>query len=167
MDENAKRFARKILLAHVLILLVVLGSVVAAGREIYNSTRDQVISQAEERQKLLARQTANGIESHYQSIFNDLDLVRREETDETGAEKPSTEPADTTLLTPPCSTDGGAAGRACSGAGGRSASPVGGANADAWQARCSVCLPAMDRAVQSLGRSSGSSLPGAWRSCSR
>jgi serine phosphatase RsbU (regulator of sigma subunit) len=93
MDDNAKRFARKILAVHALLLLVVLATVAAAAREIYRSTREQMIAQAEDRQKLLAKQTASGIESHYQSILNDLDLLRRAETDETGAEKPTTEPA--------------------------------------------------------------------------
>jgi serine phosphatase RsbU (regulator of sigma subunit) len=93
MDDTAKRFARRILAVHGLLLLLVLATVAAAAAEIYHSTREQMIAQAEDRQKLLARQTASGIESHYQSILNDLDLLRRAENDETGAEKPTTEPA--------------------------------------------------------------------------
>ena len=100
MDDNARKFARRILLIHVLILIVVLAAVGAAAREIYHSTREQLIAQAEERQKLLARQTARGIESHYQSILNDLDLLRQAETDDTGAEKPTTEPAAVPPLVP-------------------------------------------------------------------
>jgi serine phosphatase RsbU (regulator of sigma subunit) len=93
MDENAKRFARRILLVHLLLLIGVLATVAAAAREIYLSTRDQLVNEAEKRQMMLARQTASGIESHYQGILNDLDLLRRAENDETGAEKPTTEPA--------------------------------------------------------------------------
>jgi serine phosphatase RsbU (regulator of sigma subunit) len=93
MDLNARRYARRILALHGVLLLIVLIAVAGAAREIYENTREQLIKQAEERQKLLARQTASGIESHYQSIINDLDLLRRAETDETGAEKPTTAPA--------------------------------------------------------------------------
>jgi hypothetical protein len=93
MDENAKRFARRILAVHGLLLLLVLATVALAAREIYHSMHDQMLDQAIDRQKLLAKQTASGIESHYQSILNDLDLMRRAENDETGAEKPTTEPA--------------------------------------------------------------------------
>ena len=93
MDDAAKRFARRILAVHGLLLLLVLATVAAAAAEIYHSTREQMLNQAEDRQKTLAKQTASGIESHYQSILNDIDLLRRAENDETGAEKPTTEPA--------------------------------------------------------------------------
>jgi serine phosphatase RsbU (regulator of sigma subunit) len=89
MDLNAKRFARKILLIHLLLLIVVLATVAGAGYEIYTKTREQLIEQAEDRQKLLAKQTASGIESHYQSILNDLDLMHREENEQTDAEIPA------------------------------------------------------------------------------
>jgi serine phosphatase RsbU (regulator of sigma subunit) len=105
MDDNAKRFARRILFVHGLLLLVVLATVAMASREIYQNTREQMIAQAEDRQKLLARQTASGIESHYQSILNDLDLLRRAENDETGAEKPTTEPSAAAAPPAPLTTE--------------------------------------------------------------
>jgi serine phosphatase RsbU (regulator of sigma subunit) len=87
MDENAKRFARRILLLHLLALAVVLALVGLAFDEIYNSTRDQVIEQAESRQELLASQTARGIESYYQYILDNLDLLRKAENDEPTTER--------------------------------------------------------------------------------
>jgi serine phosphatase RsbU (regulator of sigma subunit) len=89
MDENAKRFARRILLVHVLLLAVVLLLVGLAYREIYRSTRDQVIEQARGKQEMLANQTARGIESFYQSIIDNLDLMRPVENDE-GVERSAT-----------------------------------------------------------------------------
>src|SRR5438309_6606537 len=82
MEETARRYARRILLVHLLLLAVVLGGVALASREIYLSTRDEVVSQARARQTLLVSQTARGIESYYQSIINNLDLLRRAENEE-------------------------------------------------------------------------------------
>lgn len=89
MDENAKRYARRVLLIHLLLLVAVLAPVASAAREIYSSTREQVIEQATSRQSLLASQTARGIESYYQSILNNLDLLRRAENDNAPGEKAS------------------------------------------------------------------------------
>jgi serine phosphatase RsbU (regulator of sigma subunit) len=89
MDQNAKRFARRILLIHLLLLVVVLGLVAGAAREIYQRTREQMIAQEQQRQDLLARQTATGIESHYQSILNDLDLLHREENAQSSTDVPA------------------------------------------------------------------------------
>ena len=86
MDADAKRFARRILLLHLLALVVVLSLVALASDEIYNNTRDQVIAQAKSRQELLASQTAKGIESYYQYILDNLDLVRKAEGDESTTE---------------------------------------------------------------------------------
>jgi hypothetical protein len=98
MDLNAKRFARRILIIHLLLLIVVLATVATAGWQIYTRTREQLIAQAEDRQKLLAKQTASGIESHYQSILNDLDLMHREENEQTEAEVPAADrPAETLI----------------------------------------------------------------------
>lgn len=97
MEVNAKRYARRVLLIHVMLLAVVLAMVALASREIFTSTRDEVIAQAQSRQSLLVSQTARGIESHYQSIINNLDLLRRAENEDAAA------PA--TLPSPPASAD--------------------------------------------------------------
>jgi len=82
MDESARRYARKILLLHLLLLCIVVLLVYFAGREVYQSTRQQVLDQTARRQALLANQTARGIESFYSSILSDLDLLQRSENDE-------------------------------------------------------------------------------------
>lgn len=94
MEEAARRYARKILLAHVLALVAIIGAVAFAGRQIHQRARKQVIEQAQERQILLAGQTARGIENHYGSIFQNLDLIRRGDIDGDGRidGRPSTRP---------------------------------------------------------------------------
>jgi hypothetical protein len=66
-----------------------------AGRQIHQRARKQVIEQAQERQMLLAGQTARGIENHYGSIFQNLDLIRRGDVDGDGRidGRPATRPA--------------------------------------------------------------------------
>jgi serine phosphatase RsbU (regulator of sigma subunit) len=93
MEDAAKKFARRILLIHLALLLGVAGIVFFASREVYRETKDQAMEQAKVRQSLLAAQTARGIEAFYHSIFNDLDLLRqadRDDDDET--ERPTTNP---------------------------------------------------------------------------
>jgi serine phosphatase RsbU (regulator of sigma subunit) len=77
MTPAAKGFAWKVLSIHVMLLLLAIGSVLVAAREMYLQARDQAMEQSRERQKLLAAQTARGIESHYQSILANLDLIGR------------------------------------------------------------------------------------------
>ncbi len=98
MDVNAKRFARRILAIHLALLIIVLATVAEAAREIYTRTREQMIAQAEERQKLLAKETTSGIQSHYQSILNDLDLVHRAENEQTDPAVPAIDRPAQTLL---------------------------------------------------------------------
>jgi serine phosphatase RsbU (regulator of sigma subunit) len=94
MEEAARQFARRILAIHVAVLLLVVSLVYAASREVYQSTRQQATEQAKNRQALLAAQTARGIESFYQSIFDDLDLLRQadSEYDDEAADKPDPAP---------------------------------------------------------------------------
>ena len=77
MEHAARRFARRTLLVHALLLAVVLATVAVAGRQVYRGARDEVVAEAEGRQRLLAAQTARGIENHYASILTDMDLLRR------------------------------------------------------------------------------------------
>ncbi|MDP9175415.1 MAG: serine/threonine-protein phosphatase [Planctomycetota bacterium] len=89
MEKSTRRYARKILLVHLLLLAAVLGVVALATRQVYSSARAQAIQQARVRQELLAAQTARGIESFYTSIISDLDLLRRAEPDENSAAQPT------------------------------------------------------------------------------
>ncbi|HEY1685585.1 MAG TPA: PP2C family protein-serine/threonine phosphatase [Tepidisphaeraceae bacterium] len=83
MHRTPKKFARKILLIHGLLLagLIVLVGLMMA--EVYHRSRQQAIDQTRARQALLASETASGIEQYYRSIFDDLDLFRRANEDET------------------------------------------------------------------------------------
>lgn len=82
MDTRAKLYARKILKAHVLLLLIVLVIVAMGARQIYRTARHEAIVQAGQRQELLARQTARAITSFYTSIESDLDLLRHTDAGE-------------------------------------------------------------------------------------
>jgi serine phosphatase RsbU (regulator of sigma subunit) len=76
MEQSLKRFARRILLLHLVLLAVVLTVIFFASRQVYRSARDQALEQAEDHQSLLVSQTARGLKSYYDSIFSDLDLFR-------------------------------------------------------------------------------------------
>ena len=76
MELAAKRFATRTLVSHVLLLAIVVAVVVVATRSVYESAREQAIDQALVQQELLARQTGRGIESFYDSILADLDLIK-------------------------------------------------------------------------------------------
>lgn len=89
MLEAARRFARWVLLVHVLALLVVVGILIGASRHIYRSAREQAEKQAIGRQELLAGQTARGIESFYNAILDDLRLLSRTEDTEQAATRPA------------------------------------------------------------------------------
>jgi serine phosphatase RsbU (regulator of sigma subunit) len=77
MTSDARRFARRTLGVHLLLLLVVLGFVALAARKIFLAARTEVIAQAQQRQQTLAQGTARGIENYYASILNDMDLLRQ------------------------------------------------------------------------------------------
>lgn len=90
MEEAARQFARKVLLLHLLALALVIVGVVFASREVYQQARQQSIDQAIQRQKLLAWQTARGVENYYQSILLNLDVIKSgddQSRDDTAAAK--------------------------------------------------------------------------------
>jgi serine phosphatase RsbU (regulator of sigma subunit) len=88
MQEAARRFAQRVLVIHLILLVVVVGLVVVASREVYYRTRAEAMAQARERQELLASQTARGVESYYQSIIDNLDLLRTGDPDDTPDDRP-------------------------------------------------------------------------------
>jgi serine phosphatase RsbU (regulator of sigma subunit) len=83
MEFAVKRFARNILLLHLLLLAVVLALVFFASRAIRDGAREQAQQQAESRQRMLANQTARGIEAFYHSILADMNLVPDQDDSET------------------------------------------------------------------------------------
>ena len=101
MEHAARRFARRTLLVHALLLAAVLAVVAVAGRQVYRAARDEVFAQAQARQRLLAAETARGIENHYASILTDMDLLRRADvaSDATAAAtRPASTPAERSLM---------------------------------------------------------------------
>ncbi len=76
MEYAVRRFARNVLLLHLGLLLALFALVALAAREVYQSARANTLRQAEERQSLLAEQTARGIQSLYESVLSDLQLMR-------------------------------------------------------------------------------------------
>ena len=76
MEFAARQFARRVLIAHFALLLLVLFAVFMAARYLYASARQEVIQQSEGTQRLLARQTALGVENYYTSITGVLNLLQ-------------------------------------------------------------------------------------------
>ena len=104
MQRDVKKFAARILISHLALLALVLAVVFVASRQVYNSAREQTLKQAEDRQELLANQTARGIENFYDAILADLRLFNPQESEEGDPDtRPSTaQPsAGFNLLRPP------------------------------------------------------------------
>lgn len=76
MEHAARQYARRILLLHVIMLVIVLLGVGLSVRLTYQSARTQAIEQASGTLSLLGRQTAAGVQSYYQNAFHVLDLLR-------------------------------------------------------------------------------------------
>lgn len=76
MEEAARRYARRVLLLHLVLLMGVLALIVGAARETYRQARNQVLTQAIQRQELLATQTAGATEAYYRSLLSNLQLVQ-------------------------------------------------------------------------------------------
>jgi hypothetical protein len=83
MEHKAKIFARWVLAIHLALLVVVIAMVYVAAREVHVRARAQAMTAAANGQELLAEQTADGIETFYNSIGNNLDLIHRADNDET------------------------------------------------------------------------------------
>jgi serine phosphatase RsbU (regulator of sigma subunit) len=87
MDRSLKRFARRILLVHLALLVPLLAVVFLASLVVYHSAREQALEQAQKQQSLLVNETASGLKGYYDSIFSDLELFKPinpddEDTDE-------------------------------------------------------------------------------------
>src|SRR4051812_46811976 len=76
MEFQARKFARRVLITHLALLVVVLGIVSIAARVIYGGARRQAVLQAEHTQRLLAKQTALGIQNYYESVTSVLNLLQ-------------------------------------------------------------------------------------------
>jgi serine phosphatase RsbU (regulator of sigma subunit) len=76
METALHRFARNVWLVHLTLLVAVLVFVALAVHEVYQSARQNALAEAEKRQELLAEETARGVQSYYESILSDLELLR-------------------------------------------------------------------------------------------
>jgi serine phosphatase RsbU (regulator of sigma subunit) len=107
METAVRRFARNVLLIHLVLLLAVLVFVFLAVRGVYDSAREHALFQAQRRQALLAEETARGVQSYYDSILSDMIVMRPKNPDDPDTEYTSPS-IPTTLPTTP-------AGRAAAG----------------------------------------------------
>lgn len=76
MDRSLKRFARRIILVHLVLLLGVLALVIGASRAVYKSAQAQAQTRISEQLDLLGNQTASGLRGYYDGIFSDLELFK-------------------------------------------------------------------------------------------
>ena len=88
MLEAVRRYARKVLLFHLVLLGIVVLIVLGAARSVYRSARQQAIKENEKRLQLLADQTSRGIENYYLGVMSDLEAFLHSESD-----APATQPA--------------------------------------------------------------------------
>ncbi|MEM8874744.1 MAG: SpoIIE family protein phosphatase [Planctomycetota bacterium] len=79
MDQDTRRYVRRILALHVILLIVVVGVVTLGARQVYLTARLQAEEDTLTRQNLIARQTAAGLEDFFAGISENLNLLRRAE----------------------------------------------------------------------------------------
>lgn len=84
MELAAKRFARWVLIIHLLLLAAVMGLVYSAAARTYRASREHAIQQASKVQMLLAEQTQRGIEAYYSSIAETIELLHSQDIDASG-----------------------------------------------------------------------------------
>src|SRR5258708_7506479 len=76
MNRSLKRFARRIILVHLILLLGVLALVIGASHALYRSAHDQAQDQSTKQLALLANQTASGLRGYYEGIIRDLEVFK-------------------------------------------------------------------------------------------
>lgn len=86
MDRGTRQFARRILLIHLVLLVVLLAVVFAASWVIYRSATEQAFEHEKTQQSLLASQAASGLKGYYDAIFSDLELFKPISPDEEDTE---------------------------------------------------------------------------------
>src|SRR4051794_20430217 len=78
MEYEARQFAKRVLLLHAALLLLVLAGVAAAGWVMYRNSWELARQQAQNTQELLAKQTALGVQNYYESVTGVLNLLQPE-----------------------------------------------------------------------------------------
>ncbi len=79
MLDAVKRYATRILLIHLALLVLVIFFVMGAARQVQVSAREQAQDERKEVLQVLANQTALGLESNYRSILSDLNVILRDD----------------------------------------------------------------------------------------
>jgi serine phosphatase RsbU (regulator of sigma subunit) len=87
MEHDARRFVRRIILIHLVLIGLVLVIVGFAARGVKASIRSRAIDQSTSTQELLAKQTAAAIENFYTSIWTVLESAEPEERNVRRAER--------------------------------------------------------------------------------
>src|SRR5579859_3055806 len=116
MNQSLKRFARRIILVHLILLLGVLALVIGASHAVYRSAHDQAQDQSLKQLSLLTSQTASGLRGYYDGIVNDLELFKphspdADDSDSLGAIPMQLRPQPTFPPGPSRGRRGGGAGR--------------------------------------------------------
>lgn len=92
MLDAVRRFATKVLLLHLLLIAVVVLGVILGAHQVYTSARAQAQEQSADRLALVAQQTAAAIETHYQGILSDLELLISSQAKAAAATQAATQP---------------------------------------------------------------------------
>lgn len=82
MEQSLRRFAAKVLAAHVAVFVLLIVAVAVLVYISYHNVRTQIEELVGQRQQLIARQTARGIEAVYSAVWENLLLLRRSEIDD-------------------------------------------------------------------------------------
>ncbi len=126
MLDAVKRYATRVLVIHLALLILVISVVLGAARQVQVSARTEAQNQSRERLQLLADQTASGLESHYRSILSVLDVVLHDDAQAGGAATgQATMPADVPLPPPVLPPGQQPGGRVGFGGGARGGGPFG------------------------------------------
>ena len=80
MLEAVRRYATRVLLIHGALLILVIGVVLGAARQVQVSARVEEQNKERERLEILADEAASGFESHYRSILSVLDVVLHDDS---------------------------------------------------------------------------------------
>jgi serine phosphatase RsbU (regulator of sigma subunit) len=85
MGELVRKFARRVIVLHLLGFLAVLALVLGAASQLHRDARRQILERVTSRQELVAQQTSTGLAEFFDTLLDSLDLLRRTEGAEEAA----------------------------------------------------------------------------------
>ena len=86
MERDIRRYILRTLAIHLALLALVAAVTIYGAYQVYQTAEARAQQAAGERQRLLARQTATGIEDFFEAIVSNLDLFRQIDRNNPGAE---------------------------------------------------------------------------------